>query len=197
MRCIIVGDGPSAQGFVPPAGVTVFAVKRTIHWLSRADYWFTLDPNADSVRIMLKQKPGVKYVCACDDVTRIPAGVTKMRRKVSREQEPAEQGGPHWWAWRWGAVFGLSDTPGTIHTGNSAYGALGLAYLLGYRAALLVGVDGTQDARQSDGKEPNNLSHLPLLFQSAKNQVDIATLGTMDGIPSTTLADWLAATSTH
>lgn len=197
MRCIIVGDGPSAQGFVPPDGVTVFAVKRTINWLSRADYWFTLDPNADAMRIMLKQKPGVKYVCACDDVTRIPAGVTKMRRVASVTAEPADQGSAHWWAWRWQSVFGLSDETGRIHTGNSAYGALGLAYLLGYRSALLVGVDGTDDARQSDGQRPKNLSHLPLLFQSAKNQVDIATLGTMDGIQSTTLADWLAATSTH
>lgn len=194
MRCIIVGDGPSAQGFVPPAGVTVFAVKRTITWLTRADYWFTLDPNADAMRLMLNRKPGVKYVCACDDVTRIPAGVTKMRRKVSREQEPAEHGCPHWWAWRWGSVFGLSETPGTINTGNSAYGALGLAYLLGYRSALLVGVDGTTDARKSDGKTPNNLSHLPLLFQSALGQVDVRTVGAMAGIKSTTLADWLAET---
>ena len=192
MRCIIVGDGPSAVGFVPPAGVTVIAVKRTIEWLPRADYWFTLDPNAAAVRLMLKRRPGVQYVCACDNVTRIPAGVTRMERiQAKATDEPADTGSPHWWLWRWRGVLGLSETAGRIHTGNSAYGALGFAYLMGFRDALLVGVDGTQDARISDGLQPNNLSHLPLLFESALGQINVQTLGVMPGIKSTTMGEWL------
>lgn len=197
MRCIIVGDGPSAAGFQSPHGVTVIAVKRTINWLSRADYWFSLDYNADAMAIMRRQLPGVLYYCAAPRNVRLPHGVIHLHRVEFQGIEPTEKQSPEWWLWRWGCVLGLSEKQGAIHTGNSAYGALGLAYLKGYRDVLLVGVDGTQDARQSDGKTPNNLSHLPLLFRSALGQVNLATVGTMEGIPHTTLADWLASTSTN
>ena len=42
---IIVADGPSAKGFVPPDGIDIIAVNGAIEWLQRADYWFTLDPS--------------------------------------------------------------------------------------------------------------------------------------------------------
>jgi hypothetical protein len=196
VRAIIVGSGPSARGFEPPAGVAVFAVKRTIMWLSRADYWFALDHNPAAMDCMRNQRPGVKYYCACPDSVELPAGVTRLRRIEGRGPQPWPHNTPEWWLWRWSAVRGLCREPGAVHTGNSAYGALGLAYHLGFRDVLLVGVDGTQDAR-IEGGYPYNLSHLPLLFQSARNQVRLHTVGELDGIPSISLSDWLAVTSTH
>lgn len=191
MRCIIVGDGPSAKGFVAPDGVAIFAVKRTIHWLNRADYWFSLDPNEASMECMLNQRPGVRYFCAVDPGDSVPAGVTRLERVASRGREPRPRACPEWWLWRWSGVCGLSETPGKISSGNSAWGALGLAYQLGYRDVLLVGVDGTQEMRRSDRRRPNNLSHLPILFRSAIGKVRMQTVGRMRGIPTTTLEAWL------
>ena len=84
----------------------------------------------------------------------------------------------------------LSEVPGVIHTGNSAWGALGVGYLLGFRDFLLIGVDATADERTTGGR-PKNLSHLPLLFRSALHQVTLATVGTMPGIPTKTLEQWM------
>jgi hypothetical protein len=190
-KCIVVGDGPSAAGFVPPDGVPVIAVKRAIDGLSRADYWFSLDPNAASLERMQNQRPGVVYYCACDSTDPLPEGVVRLLRVSGRKaREPRPRGTPDWWLWRWSAVSGLSDKPGRIHSGNSAWGALGLAYQLGFRDVLLVGVDGTQAERVSGGR-PNNLSHLPALFRSALGQVRLHSVGHLRGIPRTTLADWL------
>lgn len=194
MRAIIVGDGPSARGFVPPAGVTVIAVKRTITWLKRADYWFSLDPNHASMNLMRRRVPGVRYVCACDDPDILPDGVEFYRRVAAPPgNEPRRSGSPEWWLWRWSAMLGLCERPGHIHSGNSAWGALGLAYHLGARDVLLVGVDGTCDARVSDGRTPNNLSHLPRLFESAMGQVCLFTVGRLGKVPQTTVTEWLEA----
>lgn len=194
MRVIIVGDGPSARGFVPPDGVVIIAVKRAITWLPRADYWFSLDPNHASMNLMRRRKPGVRYCCACDDPDVLPAGVAFYRRiAATQSQEPQRSGSPEWWLWRWSAVRGICQVPGHIHSGNSAWGALGLAYHLGATNVLLVGVDGTCDARVSDGRTPNNLSHLPLLFESALDQVRLYTAGRLGRVPQATVADWLEA----
>lgn len=190
MRAIIVGDGPSAAGFVPPDGVFVIAVKGAIKWLSRADAWFSLDPNQRTLDMVTKPRPGVWYYCACDPQAWLPRHVIRMRRIAARGVEPTEHGSPEWWLWRWSAVCGLCEHPGRIHTGNSAWGALGLAYHLGYRDVLLVGVDGTADERVSGGA-PSNMSHLPLLFESALGQVRLSTVGRLGRVPHTTLEDWI------
>ena len=176
---------------MPPDGVTVFAVKGSIRWLERADYWFSLDHNRASMDYVLNQRAGVQYYCACPSVVWLPKNVTRLRRISHRGAEPSHTGSPEWWLWRWSGVCGLTDEPGAVNTGNSAWGALGLAYHLGYRDVLLVGVDGTHDERIGGGY-PNNLSHLPLLFRSAIGQVRLATVGTMEGVESKLLADWLA-----
>lgn len=191
MKCVIVGDGPSAHGFVPPEGVAIIAVKRTIHWLARVDYWFSLDPNEASRECMRDQRRGVAYYCAVDPGDEIPEGVTRLERVAHRGREPGMRRTAEWWFWRWSSVAGLCKTPGKVHSGNSAWGALGLAYHLGYTDVLLVGVDGTGDPRQSDRRRPNNLSHLPILFRSALGTVKLQTVGRMRGIPTTTLEAWL------
>ena len=192
MKAIIVADGPSAKGFIPPAGVKVFAVKGAIDWLPRADYWFSLDPNERSMRMMQNRRAGVENYCACDRRDRIPDGVHRMVRVSQRGVQPSVHGTPEWWLWRWQAVRGLCRVSGHIHTGNSAWGALGLAYHKGFRDVLLVGVDADSAPRHSDGKQPRNLSHLPLLFRSALPQVRLYTVGHMVGIKTTTVEEWLA-----
>lgn len=190
-RCIIVASGQSARGFMPPDGVTVISVNGSIEWLARADYWFTLDPSVVNVGRMMIQRPGVQYCAAVPDSVSLPNGVTRYRRVAAVcADEPEPHGSPEWWLWRWGAVRGLSTIDGCINTGNSAWGALGLAYHLGFRDVLLVGVDGTDDPRIEGGR-CNNLSHLPLLFESAIGQVRLHSVGKLGNIPQMRLDEWL------
>lgn len=186
-KCVIVASGPSAAGFAPPDGVTVIAVNGAVNWLSRADYFFTLDPSKENLFRLIHRRQGALYCTAGIEMD----GVRSFRRVARRGPEPAYRGSPEWWLWRWSAVPGLSDDQDAIHTGNSAYGALGLAYHLGFRDVALVGVDATDEPRIEGGK-PNNLSHLPLLFASALPQISVVSCGKLASMPQMSFSDWLA-----
>lgn len=165
---VIVASGPSARGYEPPEGVTVIAVNGAIEWLSRADYWFTLDPSRDNLRRLAGYWAKVKCVMA------VPAnfGTSSAKTPLMRQPRPlgvhyllrVEGPGP------WGARYRLSEDPTAINTGNSAWGALGLAYHMRPYTIELVGVDGTQ-ARRVGGGQPGDLTHLPELFASAEAQL--------------------------
>lgn len=158
--------------------MTVIAVNGAIDWLPRADYFFTLDPSAANLQRLTRQRPGVCYCAAVPKGLPLPAGVVRYLRRVCVSPEPAPAFTPLWWLWRWSAICGLTDKPMTINTGNSAWGALGLAYHLGAKKVALVGVDADEKPR-IEGGQPNNLSHLPLLFESAMGQIDIINCGNM------------------
>jgi hypothetical protein len=180
MRCVIVASGPSAKDFVPPSDV---AVNGAIDWLSRADYWFTLDPSAANLERMRRQREGVSYCAAVDVDAVLPSGVSRYVRVARQGREPLRNTA-EWWLWRWSSVLGLSHFSDQIHTGNSAYGALGLAYHLGVERVALVGVDASAGERV-EGGVPNNLSHLPLLFESALGQIEFINCGDMvSNVPS-------------
>jgi hypothetical protein len=161
-RIIIVCSGASAKGFVPPDGALVIAVNNTINWLSRCDYWFTLDPENYNLDVINGQKnPAVKYVVAFD---RPFDGVINLKRIRNTTLD-----GVHG---KRGTLNGhktLSEDRGAIHTGNSGYGALGLAYHLGFEKCVIVGLDA--DRSTCDGHDHGDLSHLPILFDSTIPQV--------------------------
>lgn len=186
-RAIIVASGPSAKNFTPPPGVTIIAVNGAIEWLSRADHFFTLDPSAANIARLHNRRDGVTYHAA--GLNSPVAGVMAYHRLARRGLEPQEKGSPEWWLWRWSAVCGLSENKNEIHSGNSAYGALGLAYHLGFEKVALIGVDATHQPRV-EGRRSNNLSHLPLLFASARPQIDVVSCGQLTGIPQLSLESW-------
>jgi hypothetical protein len=194
-RVIIVGSGPSALNFVAPRGVPIIAVNGAIDWLNRASFFFTLDPSRENLQRVARgrRRRGVRYCMALPDVEQLEQrdGIWCMRRVAARVEEPVAKDTPEWWAWRWSAKLGLCEDKNEISSGNSAYGALNMAYHLGFKNVALVGVDATQQPRVHSGGVPNNLSHLPLLFQSARNQINVVSCGQMDGIPKMTLKEWL------
>lgn len=165
--------------------------------VERASYFFTLDPSRDNLRRMANRRRGTKYCAALPADHADIAGVYRFERvgdRSTRGEEPAEQGSPEWWVWRWSATPGLSDDPAKINSGNSAWGALGLAHLLGYTEVALVGVDGTDEPRHNDGGKPNDLTHLGPLFASALAQINVVSCGQLDTIPQMTLKAWLEKT---
>ena len=167
----------------------MIAVNGAIDWLTRAEHFFTLDHSDENLRRLDNRRNGTRYHAAFPDHVPAPDGVKRYDRVQLRGDEPRPRRTPEWWLWRWSGVLGLSEDPARIHSGNSAYGALGLAYHLGYRRVALVGVDGTQEPKL-DGRRPHNLSHLPLLFASALGQINVVSCGQLTGIPQSTLEQW-------
>lgn len=171
-RIAIVASGPSARGFRAAPGVTVIAVNGAVEWLEPApDYWFTLDPGHRNRSRMRNRRDGAVYIAAVP----VGFGTQKAPLPVMRLQAPAGVRYMQRMAGN-GALSarpGLSDDPRRIHTGNSAYGAMGLAYLMGATRIALFGVDATPE-RRVEGGRPGNLSHLPALFESALPQLRAA-----------------------
>lgn len=187
---IIVADGPSARGFVPPDDIPIIAVNGAIDWISRADHWFTLDPSPANRHRMSNPRPGTKYHAAVDPHTPLPAHVVRYLR-VGREW-PKMRGIGEAYA-RLKCAPGLSERRDVIHTGNSAYGAIGLAYQMGARKVALVGVDATTDRRVSGGRS-RDLSHLPALIASAMGQIDMVSCGALATVPQCSIDEavrWL------
>lgn len=172
---IIIGSGPSAKGFITPDDIPVIAVNGVIDWIRRADYWFSLDPSAVNIQRLSKRRPGTEYHVAYPHYM---GGTYNYRRIAARGIEPQDTDSPEWWLWRWSAVKGICKTPGEIHTGNGAWGALQLAWKLGARRAVLIGIDASAE-RRVEGGRPKNLSHLSLLFESAMEDMEIVNCGKM------------------
>jgi hypothetical protein len=186
-RAIIVASGQSARYFIPPEDSTIIAVNGVIDWIARADYFFTLDLSVANFTRLHRRRDGVSYHIA--GLPHLIPGVTSYRKVANRGKEPRPKGTPEWWLWRWSAVCGLSENKADIHTGNSAWGALGLARHLGFTDVALVGVDATSEPRIEGGR-PNNLSHLPLLFASTLKQINVVSCGKLMGIPKMPFAEW-------
>lgn len=191
-KAVIVASGPSARGFVPPDDVAVIAVNGAIEWLPRADHWFSLDASRLNVkRLRMKRFRRCEYHVAGPHWPTLLGDATYWRRvdSLGTYPEPAAEGSPEWWLWRWGAVLGINKIPGHINSGNSAWGALGLAWHLGFRDVALIGVDASNDERVEGGR-PNELKHLPLLFASALPDMRVVSCGKMTGIPRLTFNQW-------
>jgi len=156
-KIIIVCSGMSAKNFKPPRGVFVVAVNGAIDWIDRADAFFTLDPSKENVKRMSEQRAGVKYYTAYNK----PFNNVTMLERI---ESPKMNDG------RFAGVSGLSKDKNKINTGNSAYGALGLAFSMGAKKIVIIGLDGGED--RVEGGKSNDLSHLPELFKTTVNQLN-------------------------
>lgn len=176
---LVVASGPSARGFRPPGGVPVIAVNGVIEWIERADYWFSLDPSPENLFRMQHPRAGTRYYCACPENVPLPDHVRRLHRLTGP--------GP------WSARYRLSHRPDAVHTGNSAWGALGLAYLMGCKRVVLVGVDASTGKRCEGGRSLC-LKHLPDLFATALDQVQVVSAGGLASVPQMSLPnalEWL------
>lgn len=171
-KILIVACGPSADGIEPAeiaeTGAFVIAVNHAILRVP-AQAFFTCDPG-DKVRVLFKKRvPGVQYFAA------VPEDYGTPRAKTHAHREPRDEGvvylrrltghGP------WSHLRGLSEEPDAIHTGNSAYGALGLAYSMGARRIAFLGLDGNSGYGFGLKGSPGDLSHLPEIFKTAVPQL--------------------------
>ena len=192
-RILIVASGPSVQGVdltaVPPR-VHVIAVNGAIEWCPVVDSFFSLDPSPYVRRLVRTPRPGVHYYMAVPDSygerdapcishrDAPDAHITYLRRLVGGGYLSARNA--------------LSEDPGAIHTGNSGWGALGLAYHMRPRKVALLGVDanGAGHAYVDIPQRPGELDHLPLLFASACDQLEARGIQVRNGSPESNVTCW-------
>lgn len=188
-RVLIVAPGPSLAKLsldriaeCAAAGVHIIAVNLAITWLPVAHSWVTVDPGTRTLPLMASRREGVTYYCAVPDNYGAPDAPVPNHR---RPREP-------------GIVYlrrlpngsGLAEEPDALATGNSSFGALGLAYHMirlaggGGRVAM-IGVDGTEApyAFEVRRRPTRSLAHLPALFASALPQLQEAEITVFNGSP--------------
>jgi hypothetical protein len=191
-RVAIIASGPSLRGVElrVPRGVRMIAVNSAVCHLAFAPhFWFTLDPSPANRAIMAcaSRLPQIAFYAAVPPQYGSPAARRSMRA-------PPEEGvnflgrleglGGHY------PPPGLSTDPRFIHTGNSAYGALGLAFLMGAKRIALLGVDGTSSGYAWGPGSPKDLRHLPALFASAAPQLLEAGVEVIVGSPRSAVDCW-------
>jgi hypothetical protein len=174
-KIVIVASGTSLIDFdfkTINDDIDILSINSSIYKLHRSTFWFTLDPSESNRKIM-REKPikDCKYFAAVD-----PEFGTQNARTLS--ERLGRESGINWLLRKRGdksgslqAKFGLSEIQGEINTGNSCYGALGLAYLFGYNRIVILGLDAIQGGRFCDSGRTNDLSHLLGLFRSSINQL--------------------------
>lgn len=166
----IIASGPSYRDFnfrLLDKHVHIIAVKGAIEGLGRrAHSWITVDANR-KVRSLwmghMTRVQGVHYYAA------VPEDYGTAEARMKWHRPPAETD-IHFLKRISG--LGLSEDPSIIHTGNSAWAALGLAYHMQASKIALIGVDGTQEAYGvGQGAPRGDLSHLSALFTTAQTQI--------------------------
>lgn len=162
----------------------------------QAAYWFTLDPSPENLARMASPFGRVSYLAAVpDDYERrfpIHRHVTYLRRIVRENPDP--ESAPFEERILRQIVGGLSEDPGAIHTGNSGFGALGVAYLMRAQRIVLLGIDG-QGRRRWDGTINLSLGHLPGLFAGATEQLEARDIGVVNGCSTSAVACFPRMTS--
>lgn len=173
-RVLLAASGPSARelplDLVPALrreGAVVLAVNGAGTWLPAFDAWVTVDLSQANRYLLARPRcPGAEYLAAVEP----EFGTAAARHPCQREPAPADV---TYLVRR--VAPGLSDDPGVLHSGNSAWGALQVARLAGARRVVLLGVDasprGERYAFEPRWVRPRQFEHLPDLFRSALPQL--------------------------
>lgn len=188
----IVGTGPSVKN-KKIEGDLVIAVNSAIEFCN-PDWWFTLDPSPQNLQIMENPINTIKYFAAVPNGRFLPPHVYRLERVAaansisrsmlhSRRLRYGTKTAQQYYLLRWAAKLGLSENPNAIHTGNSLWGAYGLAYHCRPKRIVFYGLDGTQEPRITGGM-PNRLDHLPALFESSLEQVKKAEIEVLNANPN-------------
>jgi hypothetical protein len=192
-RVAIVATGPSLKGvdLTMPPGVDVIAVNGALpHLPEPPRFWFTLDCSEANRAIMATacDRPETTFYCAAVPQLGLPDA---RPRDLRAAPEPCVTfirrvcgNGPR------SSTRGLSEDPEEVHAGNSAYGALGLAYLMGAKRIAILGVDGTVTGYAWGEGAPKDLQHLPWLFRTALPQLQAAGVEVVVGSPASTVDCW-------
>lgn len=159
----------------------IIAVNRIVKWLPICHAFFTLDPDPYVLPILNVPKNDIVYWAAVPGDYGTPNArimyhrVTRVHDHVNFLHRLAGNGPLH-------SHPTLSESPDSIHTGNSLYGALGLAYHMRPERIGFWGLDATaEDYAYGAGKPRGSLLHLPELFASSMAQLANRRISVLNG----------------
>lgn len=186
-KVLIVGGGESLIGFdinkIKDFDGVIITVNSVVNHLPRADYWITVDPmsHGKPQKAMRNKKDGTYYFCAYPDVDRNPfdaqfyqtvGGVHYLERVVPIDYENPQIKDSYL----------LQEDKDKITTGDSCYGALGLAYHFEATKIIMIGVDAYGYGHWYDKLDPYNrafgkdfgkyLARLPLIYKNSVKQFE-------------------------
>ncbi|HSH29282.1 MAG TPA: hypothetical protein VK971_05175 [Thiohalobacter sp.] len=143
---LIVADGPSAEILrhkVLPQSLYVIGINAASIWLPRCDAFFTCYPDRRVRMMMANRRVGTRYYCAA------PPNYGSMF--ADREMSGPREKNVTFFR-RLDNQHGICSEPDTIHGGNSAWGALGLAHHMAAKRVAIVGLDANDEPRVSGGR---------------------------------------------
>jgi len=158
-KVLIIGGGESLAGFdfdqLKKFKGVIITVNNVIFHLPRADYWMTIDPmdkNGEPQRGMREQFEETYYYCGYPDLEKTPfdkpfyqevEGIHYLERIVSEDD------------------YSLQEDKDKVTTGDSIYGALGLAYHFEAKEIVLLGADGYGFGHWYNKQDPYNAQYIP------------------------------------
>lgn len=182
---IIIGGGRSLQGFkfdqLRGQDCFIITVNGSGNVVPFADAWFTLDPwglQGPQLPRNDKWEGGQLYAAIPEHYGTVYA-VGRNHRDPPTADIRYLQRIPY--------EGGLCDDPWAIHTGNSGFGALGLAYHMRPEKVLLLGIDGDIGYHYTSMKRNKNLDHLPRIFNDSLPQLRERGIRVINGSPNSTV----------
>lgn len=192
-RVLIVASGPSAMDLdiklvakAKRMGVYVLGVNRAWDWCPHLSGWFTLDPDNYVIKYLFEDigKGKVQRYAAIPRDYGQPNARVRYHQNMPRFDrvkylQRVRGNGPM------KSMAMLSENPRAIHTGNSAWGAMGLAYHMQPERIGMVGVDAVKEIGYAHlaGRPRYRLDHLPWLFSTAVPQLARAGIAVRNGSP--------------
>lgn len=158
-RVLIVGGGESLRDFnfnlTRNLNAVIITVNNVIKYLPHVNYWITVDPiqkDGNPQRGMIEQRKGVQYFCCLPDLETIQnegdrnyyrrailPGVQYLQRILPEDDR-----------------YLLQEDKSKITTGDSIFGALGLAYHFEAKKIAMIGVDVYGFGHWYDSEPPYN-----------------------------------------
>lgn len=181
---IIIGSGPSVRDIKLDRlqglrDTYIVSVNGAGSFVPFADAWFTLDPwglhgpqlpvnSSSKLYAAVPADYGTPYARSLDHrVVPVPA-ITFLHRLASHNYTNISSDTAY--------SLELSEDRSCIHTGNSGFGALNLAYHLRPKNIYLLGIDGSIGYFYPSKTNNRPLKTLQILFESAKTQLDDANI---------------------
>jgi hypothetical protein len=184
-RIVIIGGGRSLNGFsfglLHREDCFIITINESGKHAPFADAWFTLDPwGLYGPQLPGHRFKGQLYAAVPEDFATPESKIRNHRIKPTADIKCLRR--VH--------GDGLSEDPTTIHTGNSGYGALGLAYHMRPEKILLLGIDGDIGYYYTTTRTNNALDHLPDLFEGAVPQLRDAGITVINGSPNSSVTSF-------
>ena len=178
-KIIIVCGGRSLKNFnfnILNGMGAIIVVNNSHPLVPFADYWFTLDiggapppPNTFKGKLYA----AVPQTYGVQSQVNTPANLTYLHRLISHNDPTISSESAY--------VTGLSEDTGCINTGNSGFGAFGLAYHMRPKKILLLGMDGDIGYHYTESKKNRQLTYLPLLMRSTVDQITKRNITVING----------------